>query len=205
MCASGCPRRRPPASSIYDAETGAVHAVAGAGGRVRRRGQPRQHDRRLLLAGRRLRRRAEARRRPSRPARASAGASAATACSAASSASSARATRRTSLGEWLPALDGVVGQAGARREGGRRRLRPRRLDASSWPRRFPNSEFVGIDFHDASIAQAREHANGLRQRALRDGAGAGLRRLGLRPRHHVRCPARHGRSGRRGARTRARR
>ena len=26
---------------------------------------------------------------------------------------------------------------------------------------FPNSQFVGIDFHDASIAKAREHAKGL--------------------------------------------
>jgi ubiquinone/menaquinone biosynthesis C-methylase UbiE len=29
-------------------------------------------------------------------------------------------------------------------------------------RAFPNSEFVGIDFHDASIAHAREHARALR-------------------------------------------
>ena len=44
----------------YDATAGTVHAVAGAGGRIRRRGEHRQHDGRLLLARRRLRRRAEA-------------------------------------------------------------------------------------------------------------------------------------------------
>ena len=68
---------------------------------------------------------------------------------------------------------------------------------------FPNSTFVGSDYHDGSIETAR------RARAARPGvadrvtlpgrARGGVQRRGLRPRHDVRLPARHGRSGRRRA------
>ena len=46
------------------------------------------------------------------------------------SASSAPATARTSSSEWIPALDGVAGEARAGRERRRRRLRPRRVDSA---------------------------------------------------------------------------
>ena len=41
--------------------------------------------------------------------------------------------RRTCVAEWMPALDGVVGQARGRRHGRRRRLRPRRVDDPDGP------------------------------------------------------------------------
>ena len=108
------------------------------------------------------------------------------------------------VAEWLPALDGVV----AKLERGAKVADVgcgHGVSTMLMAEAFPNSEFVGIDFHDASIAHAREHARRRWQRALRDGARAGFRGLGLRPRHHVRCAARHGRSGRRCRPTCARR
>ena len=67
------------------------------------------------------------------------------------------------LSSWLPALDGVVEKL---QSGGRV------ADVGCGPgvttilmaQTFPNSEFVGIDYHDASIETAREHAeqSGLR-------------------------------------------
>ena len=66
---------------------------------------------------------------------------------------------------------------------------------------FPNSEFFGFDYHDASIEQAREARRGGRRRRpdhVRGRLGArttpGER---LRPGLRVRLPARHGRPGRR--------
>jgi ubiquinone/menaquinone biosynthesis C-methylase UbiE len=64
------------------------------------------------------------------------------------------------LGEWLPSLDGVV----AKLERGAKVADVGCGHGAStliMAKAFPNSEFVGIDFHDASIAQAREHARGL--------------------------------------------
>jgi SAM-dependent methyltransferase len=64
------------------------------------------------------------------------------------------------VARWLPALDGVLGK----REGGARVADVGCGHGAStliMARAFPNSEFVGIDFHAASIAHAREHANGL--------------------------------------------
>ena len=180
----------------YDAATRHVHPVARAGRGVRRRGQPRLHDRRLLLAGGRLRRRAEARPRPSRPARASAGASTATACSAASSGSSAPATGRTRRRVAAGARR-RGGQARARRQGGRRRLRPWRVDDDHGEgvpelgvrrHRLPRC----LDRARAGSSQAASATSASRRRARR------TTRARLRPRDHVRCPARHGRSGRRG-------
>ena len=65
------------------------------------------------------------------------------------------------VADWLPALDGVVAKLERRREGGRRRLRSRRIHLLM-AEAFPNSEFVGIDFHEASVAHATKHAGALR-------------------------------------------
>ncbi len=62
--------------------------------------------------------------------------------------------------EWLPALDGVVAKLarGAKvADVGCGHGASTLIMAEA----FPNSEFVGIDFHDASIAHAREHGDGL--------------------------------------------
>ena len=64
------------------------------------------------------------------------------------------------VAEWLPALDGVVDKLtrGARvADVGCGHGTSTVLMAQA----FPNSEFVGIDFHDASIRHARKHAEGL--------------------------------------------
>jgi SAM-dependent methyltransferase len=64
------------------------------------------------------------------------------------------------VGEWLPALDGVV----AKLERGASVADVgcgHGVSTILMARAFPNSQFVGIDFHDASIAHAREHAKGL--------------------------------------------
>ena len=83
--------------------------------------------------------------------RASAGTSTTTTCSTAASASSGPATTRTSSPSWLPALDGVVEQA---------RAPARRVadvgcghGASTilMAQAFPNSTFVGFDYHAGSI------------------------------------------------------
>jgi SAM-dependent methyltransferase len=63
------------------------------------------------------------------------------------------------IGEWLPALDGVIEKLtrGARvADVGCGHGISTRLMATA----FPKSEFVGIDYHEGSIAHAREHANG---------------------------------------------
>ncbi len=62
------------------------------------------------------------------------------------------------ISSWLPALDGVVAklERGARvADVGCGHGWSTLLMASA----FPNSEFVGYDFHPGSIAQAREHVN----------------------------------------------
>jgi 2-polyprenyl-3-methyl-5-hydroxy-6-metoxy-1,4-benzoquinol methylase len=61
---------------------------------------------------------------------------------------------------WLPALDGVV----AKLERGAKVADVGCGHGAStliMAKAFPKSQFVGIDFHDASIAKAREHAKGL--------------------------------------------
>jgi SAM-dependent methyltransferase len=63
------------------------------------------------------------------------------------------------VAEWLPALDGVVEKLkrGAKvADVGCGHGASTLLMAQA----FPNSEFVGIDFHDGSIAHARKQANG---------------------------------------------
>lgn len=67
--------------------------------------------------------------------------------------------RANLLASWLPALDGVVDLL----ERGIRVADVGCGYGSStviMAERFPKSDFLGIDFHDASIAHARGHANG---------------------------------------------
>jgi SAM-dependent methyltransferase len=60
---------------------------------------------------------------------------------------------------WLPALDGVAAKL---QRGAKVADVGCGHGASTFimAKAFPNSEFVGIDFHEASIAHAREHARG---------------------------------------------
>jgi hypothetical protein len=71
---------------------------------------------------------------------------------------------------------------------------------------FPNSEFVGFDYHEPSIERAREVASqaGVANRvSFAQRIGAGLSGQRVRPGVRVRLPPRHGRpGGRRGARPR---
>lgn len=63
------------------------------------------------------------------------------------------------IAEWLPALDGVIEklQRGAKvADVGCGHGISTRLMAQA----FPNSEFIGIDYHEASVAHAREQARG---------------------------------------------
>lgn len=65
------------------------------------------------------------------------------------------------VAEWLPALDGVV----AKLERGATVADVgcgHGVSTLLMAQAFPNSEFVGIDFHDASIAHAKTHDGGLR-------------------------------------------
>ena len=179
-----------------------VHAVARAGGGVRRRGQPVHYDRRLLFAGRGLRRRAEARPRHSRPARALAGASTATACSAASSGSSGPATSAHLLAEWLPALDGVVDKL----ERGAKVADVGCGHGASTLHHGRGVPELAVRRHRLP-RRARSRTRGSMRRACRnvrfetaraqDYAGVGFDLV-----DHVRCAARHGRPGRRGAHAR---
>ena len=101
------------------------------------------------------------------------------------------------VAEWLPALDGVVEklERGAKvADVGCGHGVIHLLMAQA----FPNSEFVGIDYHDRSIAHATEAG----ERALKNvrfeiARAQDFSGGGLRSRHHVRRPARHGRPGRR--------
>jgi SAM-dependent methyltransferase len=64
------------------------------------------------------------------------------------------------VAEWLPSLDGVASKL----ERGAKVADVGCGHGAStviMAKAFPSSEFVGIDFHDASIARAREHASGL--------------------------------------------
>ena len=107
------------------------------------------------------------------------------------------------VASWLPALDGVVEKL----ERGARVADVGCGHGAStivMAKAFPNSTFVGSDYHDGSIATARERAEaaGVDDRVTFEVAPASsYPGDGVRPRHHVRLPARHGRSsGRRAAR-----
>ena len=100
---------------------------------------------------------------------------------------------------WIPALDGVAGQAAGRGQGRRHRLRARRLDH---PARAGVPELgvhrVGLPRPvDRAGAQAGGRRGGRRPGELRGRLGLVVLRVGLRPGRHVRLPARHGRPARR--------
>ena len=101
--------------------------------------------------------------------------------------------------EWLPALDGVV----AKLERGASVADVGCGHGAStllMAQAFPASTFVGFDYHDASIATARERASqaGLAQQArFETSPSTAYPGRRLRPGHHVRLPARHGRPRRR--------
>ena len=90
---------------------------------------------------------------------------------------------------WIPALDGVEDKL---------RLGARVADVGCghgastliMADAYPASEFRGFDYHAESIAAATPE--GRPARLVRGRLGPGLPGHGLRPRHHVRLPARHG-------------
>ena len=104
------------------------------------------------------------------------------------------------VGTWLPALDGMV----AKLERGAVVADVgcgHGFSTVMMAKAFPNSTFVGYDFHPGSVEQARKHAS-------EHGVAANTRfEVGLAgefpgrdsgPRDLLRLPARHGRPGRRG-------
>ena len=69
--------------------------------------------------------------------------------------------RANLIAEWLPALDGVV----AKLERGAKVADVgcgHGVSTLLMAQAFPKSQFIGIDYHDGSIAHARKQANGLR-------------------------------------------
>ena len=101
------------------------------------------------------------------------------------------------IGDWLPQLDGVVEKL----ERGATVADVGCGHGSStilMAQAFPNSTFVGSDYHDGSIATARERA---KEAGVATASASRRRRRPapgqrLRPRDDVRLPARHGRSRR---------
>jgi ubiquinone/menaquinone biosynthesis C-methylase UbiE len=82
------------------------------------------------------------------------------------------------VAEWLPALDGVV----AKLERGARVADVGCGHGAStliMAKAFPNSEFVGIDFHAASIDHAREYAGGLANARFETGRAQDYRGAGF--------------------------
>ena len=101
------------------------------------------------------------------------------------------------IGSWLPALDGVVDKltSGAKvADVGCGHGASTILMAKT----YPDSDFIGYDYHAESISVAREKAAAGRcgERAVRAGGRGRLRGQRLRPDRLLRLPARHGRSGR---------
>ena len=105
------------------------------------------------------------------------------------------------LSAWLPALDGVVEKL----ERGATVADVGCGHGSStilMAQAFPNSTFIGSDYHAGSIETARERAReaGVADRVRFEVApAAGYSGSELRPRDDVRLPARHGRPRRRRA------
>ena len=102
-----------------------------------------------------------------------AGTNTCTTCTRAASGSSARATTRNLVAAWLPALDGVVEKLETRAHGGRRRLRPRRVDHPHGAG-LPQLDVRRLRLPRGSIetARARAEAAGVSDRVRFD-VGAG--------------------------------
>ncbi len=194
-CASGSPSQAASGFVGYDAASRTFLDVAGAGRGVRRRGQPGLYDRRLSS---RLTAVYADEPKLGEAFRTGRGLGWGDHCNCLFCGVERffRPGYKAHLvADWLPALDGVVDklERGAKvadvgcghgvfdhaHGRGVPELRVRR-------HRLPR----GVD---RPCEEARQRPA---QRPLRDGACAGLCRLGLRPRHHVRRPARHGRPGR---------
>lgn len=78
------------------------------------------------------------------------------------------------MAEWLPALDGVVQklEKGAKvADVGCGHGASTMIMAEA----FPNSEFIGIDFHHASIAHAKEHGKRSKNVRFETGRAFGTR------------------------------
>ena len=188
----------------YDPDSGTLHAARRARARARRRGRARLYMLGVfqIVAPVLDEPRAD-RRGASAPARASAGTSTTTACSAAPSGSSGPATARNLVAEWIPALDGVEAQARGRRQGRRRRLRPRRLDdhhGPGVPERRVRRLRLPRRRRSSARAAARPRpawptASRSRSPPAKDFPATGYDLVRV-----LRLPARHGRPGRRARR-----
>ena len=105
------------------------------------------------------------------------------------------------VASWLPALDGVV----AKLERGATVADVgcgHGFSTVIMAKAFPKSTFVGYDFHPAPSSRREAHAeqHGVTANTRFEvGSGQRFSRQGPRPRDVLRLPARHGRSGRRGA------
>ena len=110
---------------------------------------------------------------------------------------------------WLPALDGVVDKLERGAQGRRRRLRPRRVDDGDGAGVSRSSRVLRLRLPravDRDGARSAPREAGVADRVhVRGRQRQGLPGARLRPGLLLRLPARHGRSGRRRARTRARR
>jgi SAM-dependent methyltransferase len=101
--------------------------------------------------------------------------------------------------EWLPELDGVVAkleQGALVADAGCGHGSSTILMAQA----YPDSTFVGSDYHEGSIETARQRARdaGVSDRvSFQVASASGVQRHRIRPRDDVRLPARHGRSDRR--------
>ena len=104
------------------------------------------------------------------------------------------------VSNWLPALDGVV----AKLEKGAKVADVgcgHGVSTVMMAKAFPNSQFVGYDFHPSSIEHAQAHAreHGVTANCpVRGRHGQELCGKGLRSRHVLRLPARYGRPRGRG-------
>ena len=179
----------------------ALHAAARADGRADRRDEPRLPAGVLPDRARLGDRLPEDHRERRAAATGSAGTSTSTTCTRAASGSSGRATTRTwcasgcrrSTASWSKLERGaLVADVGCGHG----------ASTILMAQAFPNSTFVGSDYHDGvdrDGAPAGRGSGGRRPRQLRNRPRGGVQWHRLRPRDDVRLPARHGRSGRRRA------